>query len=76
MRRILVGNKKDLEDQRDVSYDEGKGLAEHYGIKFFETSAKEVIQIEESFSSLAREVVAELDKKIEDEDKGGVLPPG
>ena len=38
---ILVGNKIDLEDRREIKYEEGKKIAEDYGfVEFFETSAK------------------------------------
>ena len=37
---ILLGNKADLEQSRDVSFEEGLELAEHYGCKFLEISAK------------------------------------
>ncbi|MHA1972292.1 MAG: GTP-binding protein [Candidatus Hodarchaeales archaeon] len=37
---VLVGNKKDLKDERVVSTDEAKGLAEENNIPYFETSAK------------------------------------
>ena len=37
---ILIGNKKDLEDQRQVKYEEGKKLAEDNNLLFLETSAK------------------------------------
>ncbi|XP_075905810.1 ras-related protein Rab-27A-like isoform X2 [Nelusetta ayraudi] len=36
---ILCGNKCDLTDQRAVSEDEARDLAEKYGIPYFETSA-------------------------------------
>jgi len=38
--KILVGNKADLQE-REVTYEEGKNLADSYGIKFYETSAKD-----------------------------------
>ena len=38
--RILIGNKCDLESQRQVSFEEGQELADHYGVRFLETSAK------------------------------------
>ncbi|KAM6981352.1 ras-related protein Rab-27A [Aplochiton taeniatus] len=36
---VLCGNKSDLENQRAVSEDEARELAEKYGIPYFETSA-------------------------------------
>ena len=47
--KILVGNKKDLEDQRKVPYNEGKDLADNFDVKFFETSAKNLLDVEETF---------------------------
>ena len=47
--RILVGNKCDLENQREVNKDEGLAFADKYGIQYFETSAKETINIESLF---------------------------
>uniref|UniRef100_A0A7M4FKH9 small monomeric GTPase n=1 Tax=Crocodylus porosus TaxID=8502 RepID=A0A7M4FKH9_CROPO len=37
---ILVGNKVDLESEREVSSNEGRALAEEWGCPFMETSAK------------------------------------
>lgn len=37
---ILVGNKKDLQSQRQVSYEEGLTLASKNGMMFYESSAK------------------------------------
>lgn len=37
---VLIGNKCDLADRRQVSYDAGKTLAEELNMQFFETSAK------------------------------------
>ena len=52
--RILVGNKCDLDSKRQVSFDNGKELADKYGIKFLETSAKETVNIDELFVSTTR----------------------
>ena len=41
--RILVGNKIDLTDNRQVSREQGQLLAKQYGIGFYETSAKQNI---------------------------------
>ena len=53
---VLVGNKCDLEEERAVSKDEGKSMAEKFGdhCKFLEASAKESINVEEIFMSLVR----------------------
>lgn len=41
MLQILVGNKCDMdESKRKVPYSKGQALADEFGIRFFETSAK------------------------------------
>jgi len=47
--KLLVGNKCDMESERQVTFDEGKSLADTFGIKFFETSAKGDINVNEAF---------------------------
>lgn len=54
--RILVGNKCDLESQRAVSFEEGQELADHYCIRFLETSAKDSKNVEQAFTLMTREV--------------------
>ena len=58
--RILVGNKKDLEDQREVPYTEGKELADHFNVKFLETSAKESMNVEDAFTNITREIKSKV----------------
>jgi small GTP-binding protein len=50
---VLCGNKSDLDNDRVVSYDEGKQLAEEYGVQFFETSALTGHNVEKMFTALA-----------------------
>lgn len=45
---ILVGNKCDMEDERVITTERGKQLADQLGVQFFETSAKENINIKVS----------------------------
>lgn len=67
VKKILVGNKSDLEDKRAVSEDEGRELAKFYGIEFLETSAKNTTNIEESFLNLSNTIVEKLDKNLDEE---------
>ena len=52
--KILVGNKSDLIDKRQVSKERGKQLADSYGIPFIETSAKSNENIERLFVDSTR----------------------
>ena len=54
--RILVGNKKDLEDKREEPYSEGKELADHFNVRFLETSAKDSMNVEDAFTNITREI--------------------
>ena len=58
--RVLIGNKCDMEDERKVSTEEGKALADEFGVKFFETSAKTSTNVEEAFFAIARDVKARV----------------
>jgi small GTP-binding protein len=55
--RILVGNKCDKEESRKVSYEEGQTLAQELNLSFFEASAKENLNVEEVFTSLAKNIM-------------------
>lgn len=52
---VLVGTKNDLQT-RTVEFSEGKKLADSYGVSFFETSAKNDVNVEETFGTMAREI--------------------
>ena len=58
--KILVGNKCDLTDQKVVDDEQGKALAEEYGIKFMEASAKSNIGVDDAFITLAKDIKARL----------------
>jgi len=53
---ILVGNKCDLVNERVVSTEEGKACAKQWNCPFFEASAKEDINVDETFYELVREI--------------------
>lgn len=60
--KVLIGNKNDIADKRVVTYEEGKKLADHYGLQFFEASAKSSHNVESVFGTLASEVKARIDE--------------
>lgn len=53
---ILVGNKVDLESEREVSLSEGRALAEEWGCPFMETSAKSKTMVDELFAEIVRQM--------------------
>lgn len=59
---VLVGNKCDLVNDRDVPTLDGEELAQKWGCPFFEASAKEKINNEECFYQVVREI-RKMEKK-------------
>ncbi len=53
---ILVGNKSDLESERQVKSDEGAELAKRFRIPFVETSAKQRVNVDLAFQDLVRNI--------------------
>jgi GTPase SAR1 family protein len=50
--QILVGNKSDIADEkRAVPYSRGQALANEFGMQFFESSAKDNVNVEEVSNS-------------------------
>ena len=49
---MLVGNKKDMEDKRKVTFEEGNELASKYNFLFYEVSGYENINVFESFQKI------------------------
>ncbi|NWX63484.1 RAB43 protein, partial [Promerops cafer] len=57
--QLLIGNKSDLSDLREVQLEEAQSLAEHYDniICAIETSAKDSSNVEEAFVKMATELM-------------------
>lgn len=62
--KALIGNKIDLESERQVSYELGEDIADQYIMNFFEVSAKEKTNIEETFMTITKDLI-ELEQKKE-----------
>ena len=61
--KILVGNKCDLEN-RAIKKEEGEKIAQDFGMKFFETSAKSDINVDEAFNYLVTIILEKAQKNI------------
>ena len=61
--KILVGNKCDLENERKIKIEQGEEFARQYGMKFFETSAKDSTNVIEAFTTMTKELIKNNSKK-------------
>ena len=61
--KILVGNKCDMEDRRQVTYEEGKEFAGQFGMPFLETSAKATQNVDMAFDTMTREIKEKMSSK-------------
>ncbi len=72
---ILVGNKLDLQDNRQITYEEGQKFAEDYGfVDFFETSAKTGENIKKMFIKIANILYEDHLKFSEDNSYKSFVP--
>ena len=60
---ILLGNKTDLKDKRQVSDDNGKDLAEENGYMFMESSCKDNYNVSDAFTALVEMTNNEINKR-------------
>ena len=63
---VLIGNKSDLADKRQVSTEEGRELAEKYEMKFYETSAKTGENVNDIFYNAVNEIAKKIDQNYYD----------
>ena len=65
--RFLIGNKSDLVDKRQVTYEEVRSLANRLNIYYVETSAKNNINISDFFQIATKNYLSKYDFKKEKE---------
>lgn len=53
---MLVGNKSDMAEQRQVTTEEGQELANSYQMPFLETSARNSQNVDEAFVTMTKEI--------------------
>ena len=68
---LIVGNKSDLEDKREVTTEEVKKKAEVYKMAYCETSALKATNIEYAFKTLIKLVAEKMEDKKNKENKYG-----
>lgn len=68
--KLLIGNKSDLSAQRTVSESEGRALASSLGIPFLETSAKNSLNVDAMFVSIAKFIYEKKSQRVLDTDQG------
>ena len=69
---VIVGNKSDLEDHRDVSRARAFAVSEGWGhAPYYETSARRRANVDEAFEDLCRQIMRrEVGTAVKDQDFG------
>uniref|UniRef100_A0A3B3YER5 small monomeric GTPase n=1 Tax=Poecilia mexicana TaxID=48701 RepID=A0A3B3YER5_9TELE len=62
---VLVGNKADLADQREVQEKQAKELADKYGIPYFETSAATGAEVDKAVITLLDLVMKRMEQCVD-----------
>lgn len=71
---MLIGNKADLDNRRQVSTEEGERFAKENGLIFLETSAKTAFNVEQAFLQTSQMIYDNIDRGVYDlsNDKSGI----
>ena len=59
---IIVGNKLDMEDMREITKENADKLSKEYNYKYFETSAKTGEGVDDAFRDLVNQILEKSDK--------------
>lgn len=69
--KLLVGNKADLVDLKQVQEETATRFAEKLGISFLETSAKTATNVDAAFLTMSKELIAAREKAAQGAAAGG-----
>ena len=72
--RVIVGNKVDMENRRQVSMEIASSFATSQGMEYFEASAKKKTNVEEAFIFLVKEITKRKGLALGNTTKGVVKP--
>ena len=73
---VLIGNKSDLEDQRQVTKEEGEDKANKLEVAFLETSAFSGENLEKAFQMMIKEVYNKFHEEMMAEGDGDIINGG
>ncbi|CAB1317721.1 unnamed protein product, partial [Coregonus sp. 'balchen'] len=65
---LLVGNKCDMEDERVVAADRGRQLSDQLGFEYFECSAKDNINVKQTFERLVDIICEKMSESLDNAD--------
>ena len=58
VKKVLIANKSDMPDnEKKIDSERGQALADQHGLSFFETSAKNGLNINQVFYHIATEII-------------------
>ena len=66
---VLVGNKYDKEEEREVTEEEGKKLAQEFNMNFYETSCLKRYNVNEFFNHLVSEILKKKERSENNDNK-------
>jgi Ras-related protein Rab-2A len=62
---VLIGNKADLDEQRQVSFEEAAKFAADHDLAFFEVSAKTALRVDQAFIDSAGKIFEKVEKGVD-----------
>ena len=66
---ILIGNKSDLKDKRQISTEEGENKAKEMNVAYLETSALNCDNVDKAFDALIEAISNKMKKEMEAEEE-------